>query len=101
MLQHAPLERAELGRGLEAELVEGVACLPVGGQGVGLLAGAVEGEHALRLQPLAVGMRGDERSELADERSVPPPSRSRPIRASSTASLPSSSRAAAAWAKGS
>ena len=54
LLEDPALERAELGGRLEAELVERLACLPVGGERIGLAAGAVEGENSLCLQPLAV-----------------------------------------------
>ncbi len=71
MLEDAPLERAKLGRGLEAELVERVAGLAVRGERVGLASGAVKRDDALPLQPLAVRVCGDESFELADQRRMP------------------------------
>ena len=70
LLEDPALERPELGRRLEAELVERVSGLAVGGERVGLAARPVEREHPLRLQPLAVRMGGRERVELACERAV-------------------------------
>ena len=64
------LERAQLGGRLEAELVEGVAGVAVRGERVCLAAGAVEGEHLLGAESLAVGVGGDERLELGGERRV-------------------------------
>ena len=52
---------------LDPELVdERVACLPVGAEGLGLPAAAVEGEHPLPVELLHQGVFGDELLELAD-----------------------------------
>ena len=62
------LELAELGAGVDAELLdERLARGAVGGERVGLAARAVEREHELRARALAQGLRGDERLELGDE----------------------------------
>ncbi len=67
------LELAELRAGVDAELLdEGLARGAVGGERVGLPAGAVEREHELRARPLAEWLRGDERLELGDELRVAP-----------------------------
>ena len=71
VLEHAPLERAQLGGGLEAELVERAAGVAVRGERVRVAPRAVEGEDQLCLESLAVRVRCDEPLELADERRVP------------------------------
>ena len=70
MLEDAPLERAELGGGLEAELVECRPSVAVGGEGVCLAPRPIEGEHLVGAEPLPVGVGGDERLELRRERGV-------------------------------
>ncbi len=64
------LERPQLGRRLEAELVQGRARIPVRRQGVRLPTRAVEREHLLRAQTLAVRVGGHERFELRGEGGV-------------------------------
>ena len=65
------LELAELRAGVDAELLdEGLARGAVGGERVGLPAGAVEREHELRARPLAQRLGLDERLELGDELGV-------------------------------
>ena len=59
---------AELRAGLEAELVERGARVAVGGEGVRLAPGAVEGEHEQGAEGLAVGMRRNKSFELCGER---------------------------------
>ena len=70
MLEDATLERAELGRGLEPELVERRSGVAVGGEGVRLPARPVQGDHLMGAEPLAVWMRRDERLELGRQRGV-------------------------------
>jgi hypothetical protein len=48
-----------------------VACIPVGGERVGLPAGSVEREHQHRVEALAQRFGGDERLELCDHTAVP------------------------------
>ena len=72
VLEDPALEGAELRRRLEPELVERRARVAVGVERVCLPAGAVQGEHQLAAEPLAMRMRGDERLELAHEGGVPP-----------------------------
>ncbi len=70
--QDRPLELLERGARLEAELVgEDAARVAVDLERVGLPPAAVEGEHALLEEPLAVGMLGRERLELGDDGVVP------------------------------
>ena len=64
------LEVAQLGPGLEPQLVQRRPGVLEGGERVGVPAGAVEREHLLAAQALAQGMLGDERLELADEAGV-------------------------------
>ena len=67
------LELAELGAGIDAELLdERLARGAVGGERVGLAARAVEREHELRARPFAQRLGGDERLELGDELGVAP-----------------------------
>ena len=72
MLEDPSLERTQLGRRLEPELVERRAGFAIRGQRVGLPARPVEGDDPLALEPLAVRMGEDERLELADDRGVTP-----------------------------
>ena len=72
VLEDASLERTQLGRRLEPELVERRAGVAVRGERVGLPARPVEGDDPLALEPLAVRMGEDERLELADDRGVTP-----------------------------
>ena len=62
------MQAAELGRRLDADLLDqrrpGV---PVGLERLGLAAAAVQREHALRVQPLAQRVLGQQRVDLADE----------------------------------
>ena len=101
MLEDPALERAEIRRRLEPELVERRARVAVGVERVCLAAGAVQGEDQLAAEPLTMRVCGDERLELADEGGVPArprdPGRSVASRAASRAS---SSRAAAAPREG-
>ena len=61
-------EACELGAGVQAEVLdEGVAGAAVGVERVGLAAGAVEGEHELGVEALAVRVVGGEAFELGDE----------------------------------
>ena len=64
------LEAAQLGGGLQTELVEGCARVPVRRQRVGLPAGAVEREHLPGAECLAMRVLGDERFELGSEQRV-------------------------------
>ncbi len=58
---------------LDAQLVDqGAARAPVGAQGVGLAARAVQGEHQLAVQVLAQGVAADEALQLADHLAVAP-----------------------------
>ena len=72
LAEDALLERAQLGRRLEPELVEGGASVAVRGERVGLTAGAVEGEHLLRPESLTVRVLCDERLDLRRDDVVPP-----------------------------
>ena len=66
-----PLQLAQPLARLDAELVdERAARVLVGLQRVGLAVAAVEREHVLRPQPLAVRVLGDQRVELADHLGV-------------------------------
>ena len=67
LAEDALLERAELGRRLEPELVEGRPRVAVRGERVGLTAGAVEGEHLLRPEALTMRVLRDERLELGGD----------------------------------
>ena len=68
LAQDRGLELAELGAGVDAELLdERLARAAVGGERVRLPAGPVEREHQLGARPLAQGLRIDERLELRDE----------------------------------
>ena len=64
------LERAQLGRGLETELVESGPCVAVGGERVRLATRTVEGEHLVGAKALAMRMGRDESLELGGERVV-------------------------------
>ena len=64
------LECPELRAGLEAELVERGARVAVGGEGVRLAPGAVEGEHEQGAEGLAVGMRRNKGFELCGDGGV-------------------------------
>ena len=66
-----PLELAQPLSRLDPELLDQrPARVLVGLQRVGLAVGAVEGEHQLRAQPLAVGVLADQGLELADDLGV-------------------------------
>ena len=65
-----PLELPQRRARLEPELVERRPRVAVGLERLGLPARAVEREHQLPAQPLAVRMLGDQRLELADELGV-------------------------------
>jgi hypothetical protein len=68
----ASLERPELLAGLDPEaLDERLARRTIGRERVSLPAGAVERQHQLPAEPLAVRMLGDERLQLGDELAVP------------------------------
>ena len=87
--EYRPLELAQTLAGLDAELLDQrPARVLVGLQRVGLAVGAVEREHQLRPQALAVGVLGDQRLELAR-----PPRRGAP--SASFASISCSSAASA------
>ena len=73
VLQDPALECSQLRRRLETQLVQGGTGVAVSGKRVGLAAGAVQGEHPLCLEALAVRVGGDEHVELADERRMEPP----------------------------
>ncbi len=61
------VQALELGAGLDADLLhQPGARLAIGLERLRLPAGAVEGEHALRMQALAQRVRRDERVELGD-----------------------------------
>ena len=65
------LEPLELGAGLEPELLdERGAGAAVGVERLGLAAGAVEGEHQVGVQALAVRVLGDQRLQLGDHGAV-------------------------------
>ena len=71
LAQDCRLELAELGAGIDAELVdEGLTRSAIGGEGVGLPTGAVEGQHELGTRTLAERLCLDERLELRDELGV-------------------------------
>ena len=70
VLEDAPLERAELRGGLEAELVECRPSVAVGGEGICLAPRPIEGDHLVGAEPLPMGVGGDERLELRCERGV-------------------------------
>ena len=73
LAQDRGLELAELGAGVDAELLdERLARGAVGGERVGLAARAVEREHELRARALAQRLGGDQRLELGDELGVAP-----------------------------
>ena len=62
------LELAEVGPGLEAQLVrERRSCVPVDGERIRLAARTIEREHELTSDALAVRMPADELLELSDE----------------------------------
>ena len=68
LVEDALLERLQLGTRVDPELVdERPLRRAIGVERVLLPAGAVEGEHELRVQPFAVGMLGDQRGQAADE----------------------------------
>jgi hypothetical protein len=63
---------AQLWSGLHTDLNdEDFARVPVGRQRLGLASGAVQREHALRVEPLGQRVRRHERIELADELAMP------------------------------
>ena len=67
----AALEALQLAARLEAELLDQrVAGAAVGVERVGLAAGAIEREHQLRVEALAVAVLGGQRLELGDELAV-------------------------------
>ncbi len=67
------VEALQLGARLDPDLVhEPGARRPVGGERIGLPAGAVEREHVLRVQVLAERLRRHEPLELADHLGMPP-----------------------------
>ena len=73
MVEDLPLEALEALARLEPELFrERAAALLVRPQGLGLPAGAVEGEHELPARPLAQRLLRDERLQLRDELVVSP-----------------------------
>ena len=68
MVQDLGFEALKLGAGVQAEVLdEGVAGAAVGVECVRLAARAVEGEHQLGVEALAVRMVGGEAFELGDE----------------------------------
>ena len=68
MGEDGALQALELFAGVQAEVVdEHVAGVLVLGQCVGLPAAAIQGEHQLRPQTLAVGMLDDQRAELGHD----------------------------------
>ncbi len=72
LLQDPALERSQLRGRLQAQLVQGSTGITVGGERVCLAPRPVEGEHALRLETLAVRVAREERVELAREGRVKP-----------------------------
>ena len=71
MREDRRLELLQLAAGIEAEVLDqGAAHAAERVERVGLAPGAVERAHQLRVQPLAVGVLGRQRLELADERGV-------------------------------
>ena len=70
MLEDTALERAELGRRLESQLVQGRSRVAVRREGVGLAARAIERHDALRLKVLPMRMTCDEGIELRHEARV-------------------------------
>ena len=67
------MEVVELGAGLDPELVdEDVAGVAVGLERVGLAAAAIQGEHQVRVQPLAPRVLGRELLKLTDQFGVAP-----------------------------
>ena len=80
------LEVVELGAGLDPELVdEDVAGVAVGLERVGLAAAAIQGEHQVRVQPLAPRVLGRELLKLTDQFGVAPAARSASTRTSTAA----------------
>ena len=68
LAQDRGFELAQLGTGIDAELVEQrLAAVPIGGQGLGLAPRAVERQHQQSAEALAGGMGGDQTLELRDE----------------------------------
>ncbi len=66
--EDGPLQLAQGWGRLQAELLQQqLPDLAVGLQGVGLAAGAVQGEHQLAAEPLAQRLLGDQALELADQ----------------------------------
>ena len=71
--QDRPLELLQGRRRLDAERLDELAArAPVGLERIRLPAGAVEGEHQLRPEALAIGVLAHELLELGHERVVPP-----------------------------
>ena len=71
MREHLVLQRLELGRRLDAQLVgEQFAQPPIGAECLGRPTSDVQGAHQLRPSSLAQRVLGDELFELADHRSV-------------------------------
>ena len=65
------LERAQLRPGFQPKLaVERIAAFAIGRERVGLATALVQRQHQLPQQPLAVGVRGDQRLQLADQTTV-------------------------------
>ena len=68
LAQHGVVERAQLGAGLDADLLDQHAArVAIGLERLGLTSGAVQREHALGVQPLGQRMLGDEPLELPDQ----------------------------------
>ena len=70
LAQDPSLQLADARRRLEPLLVQHRAEVAIGGQRVGLAAGAVEREHELRPQPLAQRLAAGQRLELAGQVAV-------------------------------
>ena len=87
------LEALELGAGLQAEFLdERAAGAAVGFERVGLAAGAVEREHQLGVEALAVRVLGGQRLQLGASAPWRPSASSRSMRRSSAARRSSPSR---------
>src|SRR5262249_62156809 len=63
-----PLQRVELGPGLDAEFTdEPASCCPISLEGLGLAPGAVEGDEELSLEAFAQRVHRHERLELGQD----------------------------------
>ena len=71
LVEDRGLELAQVGPGSRPSSSEPLPGAPVGLEGVRLAAAAVEGDHELRREPLAQGMLGGQRLELARHVGVP------------------------------